>query len=206
MKKSFIIMLLLVSLIAQASAFPGLSGKTRWLTLDVFHQSRALPLGDALVRGAYNPGFQLSYHCTRWGTKNLTGGTIIQAGYTQFDRLFWAGHLGGGIEASWKHRLGFSSSYAIRLDYQRLFTGSNHFVLEDGRYTRTTDNGRGYLRVTPLDISVGYSPKALRELGFVPAVRFAWALDVPLYDGNKPAVWSYTHLGISIRYYLGGQK
>lgn len=204
MKNSFILLLLLASFTSEVGAFLKSGGEKSWLTLDLFHQSRALPLGNAFVRSPFDPGLQLSHHRSRWGSRAITGGTVIQAGYSQFDRLFWAVNLGGGIEATWKNHSGFFSNYAVRLDYERLFTGSNHFVLENGRYTQKTDYGRSYLRITPMDLSIGYSPKALRELGVIPAVRFAWALDVPLYSGDKPSIWSYTQLGLSINWMIGG--
>lgn len=202
----FFIFMLIMSAPNLAGSFPKLVGDKTWLTFDVYHQSRALPVGDKFVRFPLNPGFQTTYHRIWLGKEALTGGTTLQAGYSQFDRLFWSMHLGGGIEATWKTQSGFYSYYAIRLDYERLFTGNNNFVLDNGRYEQKTDTGRGYLRMTPVDISIGYSPKALRGLGIIPAVRFAWTLDLPLYGGDEPQPWSYTQLGLSINWMIGGQK
>jgi hypothetical protein len=207
MKKAiFFLVMLILSASGQAHSDPKWGKGATWLTLDIYHLSRALPVGDKFVRFPFNPGFQATYHRTWLGKGSLIGGTTIQAGYSQFDRLFWSMHLGGGIEATWKTQSGFFSNYAIRLDYERLFTGSNNFVLDNGSYKQKTDTGRGYLRITPVDISIGYSLKALRELGLVPAVRFAWALDLPLYGREEPQAWSYTQLGLSINWMIGGQK
>lgn len=207
MKKSlfFLIMLILV-ISSQTASSPKLPNDQSWLTLDIYHQSRALPMGDQLLRFPFNPGFQAAYHRIWLGEKMLTGGTTLQAGYSGFDRLFWSLNLGAGIEGTWRTRSGFFSNYAIRFDYNRLFTGSNHFVLENGSYKQATDAGRGYLRMTPVDISIGYAPKFIRESGLIPAIRFAWALDVPLYGGEEPPIWSYTQLGFSINWFIGGSK
>ncbi len=205
-KVIFILMMFIVCLSGQAYSNSQYAADNSWLTLDIFHQSRALPLGDAFVRFPFNPGFQAGYHRVWLGKGSLTGGTVIQGGYSEFDRLFWAMNLGGGIEATWRTRNGFYSNYAIRLEYERLFTGNNHFVLEKGRYQQKTDNGRGYLRIAPLDLSFGYAPEVLRKMGIIPAIRFAWALDLPLYNGDEPPAWSYTQLGFSINWMIGGQR
>jgi len=84
------------------------------------------------------------------------------------------------------------------LDYARAFTGSNNFVLEDGRYTQQTDAGRSFLRITPVDLALGFSPEALQRLGIVPALRFAWLVDSPLYESDDASPWSYTTLGLSV--------
>lgn len=205
-KLIFFLFMLILSASSQAYSNPQWGKGATWLTLDIYHQSRALPVIDKFARFPFNPGFQASYHRIWLGKGSLTSGTSIQAGYSQFDRLFWSALLGGGIEATLKTHSGFYSNFAICLDYERLFTGSNNFVLENGSYKQKTDIGRGFLRITPVDISIGYSPKALRELGLVPAVRFAWALDLPIYEGEQPQAWSYTQLGLSINLMIGGQK
>lgn len=169
----------------------------------MFHQSRALPVGDAFVRFPFNPGFQGAHHRVWFGKDELCGGTTLQAGYSQFDRLFWAVNLGGGIEGIWRTGSGFYTNLGFRLEYERLFTGSNNFVLENDSYKQKTDAGRGYLRLTPIDLAVGYSPQFLREAGIIPALRFAWALDLPLFGGESPTPWSYTQLGLSINWKIG---
>lgn len=175
-----------------------------WWTLDIFHQSRALPLGDRLVRTPFNAGYQVSYHYSLLGSGSLRGAGTLQAGYTRFDQLFWAVNIGGGIESVWNSKTGFYAAYALRLDYERIFTGNNNFELENGRYKQKTDTGRSYLRITPLDLSLGYASSVLREAGLMPALRFAWLFDVPLYGGDDPNPWSYTQIGLSINWMIGG--
>ena len=88
------IFMLMISVANQAGSFPKLVGEKSWLTLDMYHQSRALPIGDRFVRFPFNPGLQATYHRIMLGKEALTGGTTLQAGYSQFDRLFWSIHLG----------------------------------------------------------------------------------------------------------------
>lgn len=194
MRKLIILLLILViGASSQAGPFPKLIGEKSWLALDIYHQSRALPLGDRFIRFPFNPGLQATYRRVWLGKGELTGGsTTIQGGYSQFDLLFWTMHLGGGLGATWKSQSGIFSNYAIRLDYERLFTGSNNFELEKTSYKQSTDTGRGYLCVIPIDFSIGYSPRVARELGIIPALRFAWAVDLPLYKGKETLAWSYT--------------
>jgi hypothetical protein len=54
------------------------------------------------------------------------------------------------------------------------------------------------LRVTLVDLALGYSPRALRRLGFTPAIRYAWMLDLPLYENDDANPWSYTAFGLSV--------
>ncbi|MEO8179519.1 MAG: hypothetical protein ABI895_11870 [Deltaproteobacteria bacterium] len=92
----------------------------------------------------------------------------------------------------------------LRLDYARIFTGSNNFVWDDGRYRQVTDGGRGFLRATLVDLTLGYSPKALRDLGIVPALRYAWMAELPIYANTDANLWSYTVFGPSVLWMWGG--
>jgi hypothetical protein len=94
---------------SQAYSDPEWEKDNTWLTLDIYHLSRALPVGDKFVRFPFNPGFQATYHRIWLGEGALTGGTTLQAGYSQFDRLFWAMHLGGGMEGPCHYKCGAES-------------------------------------------------------------------------------------------------
>ena len=198
MKKFVLIFLVLTTFGAQAAP-------SSWWSVDIYQFSRAIPAVDAMARGPLNPGVQISYHQQRWGDGPLTAGWVAQGGFAQFDKLFATAHLGTGLEAVWQAPFGVFGAMALRLDYSRLYTGTNHFVLQKNAYVQKTDPGRGYLRLTPVDFSIGISPTD-RFLGLAPALRFAWSLDVPLYAGDEPQTWSYTQLGIAIHWQTGGQR
>ncbi|MBD3225415.1 MAG: hypothetical protein GF313_11830 [Caldithrix sp.] len=205
MRKTIAVLLILMMWGAgNAKNFSFAPANNSWWSLDIFHQSRALPPGDRFVRAPMNPGYQLSHHHSLLGSRSLRGAGTLQAGYTRFDQLFWAVTIGTGIEGVWNSQSGFYAAFALRLDYERIFTGNNNFELENGRYKQKTDTGRSYLQITPLDLSIGYAPPILRSAGLIPALRFAWQLDVPLYGGDDPNPWSYTQLGLSINWMIGG--
>jgi hypothetical protein len=168
-----------------------------WASLDVFHLSRTLPSLSRIVESPLNPGLRGRYH-RAWFGKAVTGGSSLQAGFTSFDQLFWSLSLGAGFEGVWRTASGVYASLGLRLDYERLFTGNNHFEMENGRYRQTTDPGRGFLRLTVADLTGGYSPKLLRELGLVPALRYAWVAQLPLYANEDANPWSYTEFGVTL--------
>jgi hypothetical protein len=173
-----------------------------WLSLDFFHLSRTLPSLGRTIETPINPGLQVSYHHA-WFGKTVTGGTLFQAAFTSFDELFWSLSAGGGFEGVWRTDSGFYAGLGLRVDYERIFTGTNNFVFDEGRYRQSTDGGRGFLRVTVADLSFGYSPKFLRRLGLVPALRYAWAVDLPLYANDGANPWSYTEFGPTVLWMWG---
>lgn len=153
-----------------------------------------------------NPGVQLGYHRNLFGRDALGAGASVQAAVLGFDALFWSLSVGLGIEGTYRTRGGFFSALGLRLDYAQVFTGSNHFVHEDGRYRQQTDGGRGHLRISPLDLALGYSPDFLQRWGIVPALRFAWSLELPLYANEGATTWSYTALGVSVLWMWDGRS
>ncbi len=200
----FIIIMLGMGNLAIAQTFTPVPAQNSWWTVDLFHQSRRLPLGDRFLKTPVNPGLQIRYHQTVLGSGSLKGAGLVQAGYLQFDQLFRAVNIGGGGEAVWKSESGFYASYILAFDYQRIFTGNNNFEWINGRYKQKTDRGRSYLRITPVDISIGYAPRILQKSGIIPALRYAWLFDIPLYGGDDPNPWSYTQFGLSINWIIGG--
>jgi hypothetical protein len=168
-----------------------------WASLDVYHESRALPSFRTIVETPLNAGVQARYHHA-WFGKAITGGSTANLAFASFDRLFWSLSAGTGFEGVWRTRSGFYTGLGLSLDYARLFTGSNNFEFEDGRYRQTTDHGRGFLRVTLVDLALGYSPRALQRLGLVPALRYAWMVDLPLYSNEDANPWSYTAFGLTV--------
>lgn len=168
-----------------------------WLALDVFHLSRTLPALSRTLESPLNPGLRASYHHA-WLGSALTAGTSLQASVVSFDELFWSVAAGVGLEGVWRSDAGFLVSLGLRCDYGRIFTGDNNFVLEDGRYRQSSDVGRGFLRATPVDLMLGYSPSALRALGIIPALRYAWVVDIPWYANDDATTWSYTEFGLSV--------
>jgi hypothetical protein len=176
-----------------------------WLSLDVYHVSRSLPSVTRTLETPLNPGLQAGYHHA-WFGRALTGGTSLQASFISFDELFWSLACGAGFEGIWRTRSGLFAGLGLRVDYARLFTGSNNFVFEDDRYRQETDSGRSFLRVTLLDLSLGFSPKPLRRLGIVPALRYAWLADLPLYENHDANPWSYTAFGPSVLWMWGGSR
>lgn len=170
----------------------------QWIELDLFHVSRTLPDISNTLSDEVNPGLQLSYHRNVVGAGTFGGGFSFQAGYFSFDQLLFALSLGGGAEGTVRTTWGFFAALGLRLDYARAFTGSNNFVHENGAYHQETDGGRGFLRISPIDLVLGYSPAALQRLGLVPALRFAWLVDEPLYESDDANSWSYTTFGLSV--------
>jgi hypothetical protein len=168
-----------------------------WVSLDAYHQSRSLPAFDTIVQSSINPGVQARLHHA-WFGKSVTGGSTANLAFVTFDRLFWSVALGTGFEGVWRTQTGFYTALGLHLDYARAFTGRNNFEFDGERYRQETDHGRGFLRVTLADLAFGYSPEALRRLGFVPALRYAWAVELPLYENEDANPWSYTAFGLSV--------
>ena len=179
--------------------------KRQWLSLDVYHLSRAFPALARTIETPINPGLQLGYHRTLFG-RVFRGGLSVQSALHSFDQLFWSLSAGSGFEGTFRSRSGFFAGLALRVDYARLFTGSNHFVLEDGSYRQQTDSGRGFLRVSPVDLSLGFAPEPLRRLGIVPALRYAWLLEFPMYPNDGANPWSYTAFGLSMLWMWEGAR
>jgi hypothetical protein len=171
-----------------------------WAALDLYHLSRSLPALGTIVDTPINPGVQVSYHHA-WFGRRVTGGTTLQAGVVGFDELFWSLSTGAGFEGVWRTDSGFYSALGLRVDYARLFTGSNNFEFEDGRYRQATDSGRSFLRITLADLYLGFSPALLRRVGVVPALRYAWLVDLPLYANEDANPWSYTQFGPSLLWF-----
>jgi hypothetical protein len=169
----------------------------QWVALDVAHLSRTLPAFDRMVETPLNPTLQLSYHRNVFG-ETLGAGFAFQTSVASFDQLFWSLALGTGIESTYRPSFGLFAQLGLRLDYVRAFTGSNNFVHERGEYRQETSAGRGFLRVSPLDVALGYAPPALHRLDIIPALRFTWMLDLPLYENDGANPWSYTSLGVSV--------
>jgi hypothetical protein len=170
----------------------------QWVELDLFHVSRTFPSFSGLLDDDVNPGIQLGYHRNVIGGGTFGGGFSFQAGYFSFDQLLFALSLGSGLEGTARTTWGLFAALGLRLDYARAFTGSNNFVHERGSYRQETDAGRGFLRISPVDLTLGYSPPALQRLGLVPALRFAWLVDAPLYESDDANSWSYTTFGLSV--------
>lgn len=168
-----------------------------WLSLDVYHVSRSLPSLSRTIETPINPGLQMGYHHA-WFGRAVSGGTSAQAALFSFDQVFWSLSAGTGFEGIWRTNSGLFAGLGLRFDYARIFTGNNNFVFEDGRYRQETDPGRSFLRITLADLSLGYSPSALRRLGLVPALRYAWLVDIPLYENDGANPWSYTLFGPSL--------
>jgi hypothetical protein len=177
----------------------------QWLSLELGQVSRSMPLADP-IGDAVNPSLQLSYHRNVLGSSALGAGLTFQAGTLSYDELLFAASLGTGIEATLRLRFGLFAAFGLRLDYARAFTGSNNFELEGGSYRQQTDWGRSFLRITPVDLSIGYSPRALQRLGLIPALRVAWLLDAPLYESDGANPWSYTVLGMSVLWTWEGRR
>jgi hypothetical protein len=200
----------LVSLLGTMAALSGtpkhdefLSAQ-HWFSLDLAHLSRSLPAFDRTIDVPLNPALQLGYHRRLLGRGALSAAFSLQAGFEQFDRLFWELFAGGGLEGVYRSRLGLFSALGFRLDLARAFTGRNHFILEGSRYAQKRDAGRGFLRVSLIDLTAGYSPELLRRWGIVPALRYAWTLEAPLYTNTGGTTWSYTTFGLSILWMWGG--
>lgn len=192
-----LLVLLVASLTASAEPSFDPIGAEQWLTLDVAHVSRSMPfaqpIGDAL-----NPSVLAGYHRNVIGDGALGAGFSLQAGALGYDELLWSLSAGSGIEGTLRLRWGLFAALGMRLDYARAFTGSNNFELRGGSYRQSTDTGRSFLRVTPLDLALGFSPEALQRWGVVPMLRFNWLLDVPIYDNDGANPWSYLVTGISL--------
>jgi hypothetical protein len=176
-----------------------------WVSLDLHHQSRALPSFGRTLETPLNPGFQARYHHV-WFGRAVSAGSTANLGFSTFDRLFWSVAAGVGFEGVWRTRSGFYTRLGLHFDYARLFTGSNNFEFEDGRYRQRTDHGRGFLRVTIADLAFGYSPAALRRWGLIPALRYAWMVDLPLYENEEANPWSYTVFGLSVSWTWEGRN
>jgi hypothetical protein len=168
-----------------------------WLSLDAYHVSRTLPALSRTVETPLNPGLRVGHHHA-WFGKAVAGSSTVQAAFVSYDELFWSLAFGGGFEAAYRPEWGLYASLGLRVDYERIFTGRNNFEFEGGRYRQETDGGRGFLRLTLADLICGYSPKPLRKLGLVPALRYAWAVAVPLYDNDDANPWSYTEFGVTL--------
>lgn len=177
----------------------------QWLTLDIAHVSRSMPfaqpIGDAL-----NPSVLVGYHRNVFGDGALGAGFSFQAGALGYDELLWSLSAGSGVEGTLRLRWGLFAMLGLRLDYARAFTGSNNFELEGGSYRQATDTGRSFLRVTPLDVAIGFSPAALQRWGVIPLVRFDWLLDLPLYDNDGANPWSYLVTGIAVLWTWEGTR
>lgn len=168
----------------------------QWLSAYVFHTSRTFPALDRVVDTPLDPGIEVGYHRVVFGGKPWSLGFSAQGAFQTYDQLFWALALGTGAEGAYRGDWGGFAALGLRLDYARLFTGTNHFVHENGRYQQETDAGRGFLRVTPVDLSLGFAPAALRRIGLVPALRYTWLLDLPLYPNDGANPWSYSTFGL----------
>lgn len=192
-----VLAMIIASPVAVNVADPSARPARDWLAFDLFHLSRTLPALSRTLESPLNPGLRASYHHA-WLGSSFTAGTSLQASVLSFDELFWSVAAGVGLEGVWRSDSGVLVSLGLRCDYGRLFTGGNNFVLEDGRYRQDTDAGRGFLRVTPVDLMLGYSPRALRALGVIPALRYAWVVDIPWYSNDDATAWSYTELGLSV--------
>jgi hypothetical protein len=192
-------------LLASESVASGSPYEARqWASLDLHQIARQLPSIRAGMDAPLGPGARAGYHRAWLGTGRLSGGTFADLGVGRFDQLFWELSADGGAEVAWRGRGGLFASLRIGLGYARIFTGDNSFALEDGVYRQRSDPGRGFLRITPVDLSLGFAPEALRRVGLVPALTYAWSLDAPLYDNEDGTVWSYTRFGLSLSWMWGG--
>jgi hypothetical protein len=187
--------LLLATMLSQSDFDP--MRAQQWISLELGHASRSLlladPIGDAL-----NPNAQLSYHRNIFGYRALGAGVSLQTGVFSYDQLLIAPSVGTGLEGTLRLRSGLYAAIGVRFDYAHVFTGSNHFELAGRSYRQRTAAGRSFLRVTPVELSIGYSPDVLQRLGVVPALRFAWLIDLPLYANEDANPWSYTVLGVTL--------
>lgn len=195
-------MLSALSPIAAQAEPERLGAKRQWLALDVHHSERTLP-SFGLISTPLNWGVQGRYHHDWLHSSTLSGGGSAQLALSHFDRLFWAASLGAGLDGAWRPGHGLFAGFGLRADYARLFTGSNNFEHNGERYAQTTDTGRGVLRLTLAELTLGYSPPGLRQLGLVPAIRYAWHVDLPLYPAEEAQAWSYTQLGVSVLWMFG---
>lgn len=176
---------------------------THWLSAELGHLSRTLPAVTRAVETPLNPAVRVAYHRRLVGRGAFSGGFSLQGGFEGFDQLFWSLSSGGGLEGVYRGSSGLFSAVALRLDYARAFTGNNHFVAANGRYVQKTDPGRGFLRMTLADVTLGYSPSVLRRRGVVPAFHYGWMLETPLYANDGANPWSYTTFGVSVLWMLG---
>lgn len=189
------------SLVSEAAS-PRMSARD-WLSLDLYHVSRTVPALSRTLGTPIDPGLQAGYHHA-WLGDAVTGGTSLQLAIANYDQLFWSISGGGGLEGVWRTEFGLYLGLGASLDYARLFTGSNNFVWDDGRYRQVTDGGRSFLRATLVELTVGYSPRALRDLGVIPALRYAWMVELPIYANSDANPWSYTVFGPSVLWMWGG--
>ena len=171
-----------------------------WAALDLYHLSRSLPALGTIVDTPINPGVQVSYHHA-WFGRRVTGGTTLQAGVVGFDELFWSLSTGAGFEGVWRTDSGFYSALGLRVDYARLFTGSNNFEFEDGRYRQATDSGRSFLRITLADLYLGFSrPMSRDALG--ESIRSGADL-TPFLQKVSVSAGDYFELGPGVPHSLG---
>ena len=169
----------------------------QWVTLDVAHVSRSLPMANP-IGDALNPSVLAGYHRNLFGGGALGAGISFQAGVLSYEELLWSPSVGTGVEGTLRLRWGLYAALGLRLDYAHAFTGSNNFDRSTGAYRQTTDSGRGFLRITPLDLALGFSPETLQRWGVIPLLRFSWLLDTPLYDNAGANPWSYLVTGVSV--------
>jgi hypothetical protein len=174
-----------------------------WLSAGVDHFARTLPSPGRAIETPLHPALRLAYHRRLLGERSLSGGLSVQAGFQQFDRLFWSLSSGTGVEGVYRSTGGLFSSVGLRVDYARAFTGRNHFVSSGGQFVQKTDPGRSFLRLTLADLTFGFSPSALRRQGIVPALHYAWMVEVPAYAQAGASPWSYTTLGVSVLWMWG---
>lgn len=180
-----------------------LAAREKWVAVDLFHASRTLPSLARMLELPLNPGVQVRYHDDWLQGRSTSLGGSVQAGILQFDRLFWEPSLGVGLDGVLRPGYGIFAAFGLRLDYARAFTGSNNFERDGTRYEQTTDTGRGYLRATLVEVTLGYSPSPLATMGIVPALRYAWLVELPLYPNDGASPWSYTQAGVSILWLFG---
>jgi hypothetical protein len=169
-----------------------------WLSFGIGHLARTLPAADRTIDTPLHPALRVAYHRCLLGEGALSGGLSLQAGFQQFDRLFWSLSSGAGLEGAYRSSRGLFSSLGLRLEYARAFTGRNHFVLTDGQFVQRADPGRGFLRLTVADLTVGFAPSPLRRRGVVPAVHYAWMIEAPAYAQQGASLSSYTTFGVSV--------
>jgi hypothetical protein len=168
-----------------------------WLSVDAFHVSRTLPSLSRTVESPVNPGLRARFHHA-WFGRTLAAASSVQTTFSSYDELFWSLALGAGFEGVFRPDFGLYASLGLRLEYERVFTGDNNFELDGERYRQRADSGRGFLRVTPVDLTCGYSPKPLQRLGLIPGLRYAWAVALPFYENEDANAWSYSEFGVTL--------
>jgi hypothetical protein len=197
--------MVLASLAVSSTAVADPMRAEQWLSLDVAHVSRSLPFDDPIGH-ALNPSVLAGYHRNVFGDGALGAGFSFRVGALGYDELLWSLSAGTGIEGTLRLRWGLFAALGLRLDYARAFTGSNNFEVEGGSYRQMTDTGRSFVRITPLDVAIGFSPADLQRWGVIPLLRFSWLLDAPIYDSAGANPWSYLVMGIGVLWTWEGER